>query len=117
MVLASLRPGGALADRRAPAARRGQRLRLLALLAVLAAGWGARGCGRAAQPWRPVLYLSDRAGGVGVAVDPLAGQVVARIPVGKRPRGLALSRDGHRLFVALSGSPRGGPGVDESKLP
>ena len=41
----------------------------------------------------------------------------ARIPVGKRPRGIKLSRDGKTLYVALSGSPRGGPGVDESKLP
>jgi YVTN family beta-propeller protein len=52
-----------------------------------------------------------------VIVDPAAGQVLARVPVGKRPRGAVLSRDGGLLFVALSGSPMGGPGVDESKLP
>ena len=41
----------------------------------------------------------------------------AAIAVGKRPRGIKLSRDGTRLFVALSGSPMRRPGVDESKLP
>ena len=39
------------------------------------------------------------------------------MPLGKRPRGLKLSPDGKLLYVALSGSPIAGPGVDESKLP
>jgi YVTN family beta-propeller protein len=43
--------------------------------------------------------------------------VVQRIDIGKRPRGIKLAPDGKHLFVALSGSPIGGPGVDESKLP
>jgi YVTN family beta-propeller protein len=73
-------------------------------------------CHRTFAP-APLLYTSDEAGGGVVAVDPTAGNVVASIPVGKRPRGLKVSRDGKLLFVALSGSPRGGPGVDESKLP
>jgi YVTN family beta-propeller protein len=63
------------------------------------------------------LYVTAEDGGEVVVVDPAAGQVIARIPVGKRPRGVKLSKDGKRLYVALSGSPRGGPGVDESKLP
>ena len=50
-------------------------------------------------------------------VDPASGQVVERIAVGKRPRGVRISRDGQHLLVALSGSPIAGPGVDESKLP
>ena len=45
------------------------------------------------------------------------GTVMARVPVGKRPRGVKLSHDGKLLYVALSGSPRAAPGVDESKLP
>lgn len=65
----------------------------------------------------PLVYVSDEEGGLVVVVDPDRAEVVARIPVGKRPRGLKLSRDGKQLFVALSGSPRGGPGIDESKLP
>jgi YVTN family beta-propeller protein len=63
------------------------------------------------------LYVSDETGGNVVVVDPDAGVVVERIAVGKRPRGLRLSHDGTQLLVALSGSPIGGPGVDESKLP
>ena len=43
--------------------------------------------------------------------------VVATIPVGKRPRALRVSRDGRRLYVALSGSPIAGPGVRDEDLP
>lgn len=65
----------------------------------------------------PRLYVSDETGTEVVVVDPGTAQVVQRIAVGKRPRGIKLSSDGAQLFVALSGSPIGGPGVDESKLP
>jgi YVTN family beta-propeller protein len=61
--------------------------------------------------------VSDETGGAIVVIDPAAGTVVHRIAVGKRPRGIRLSHDGTRLFVALSGSPIAGPGVDESTLP
>src|ERR671915_386409 len=63
------------------------------------------------------VFVSDETGGTVVVVDPDTGQVIERIAVGKRPRGLKISRDGAQLFVALSGSPIAGPGVDESKLP
>jgi YVTN family beta-propeller protein len=63
------------------------------------------------------LYVSDERGGAVVVVDPASAQVVAHIAVGKRPRGLALAPDGKHLYVALSGSAIGGPGVDESALP
>jgi YVTN family beta-propeller protein len=65
----------------------------------------------------PLIYVSDETGGNIVVVDPATAQLVATIPVGKRPRGVKLSRDGKFLYVALSGSPNAGPGVDESKLP
>ena len=65
----------------------------------------------------PRLYISDEIGGNVVIVDPVAGTIVDRIAVGKRPRGLRLSKDGTELYVALSGSPMAPPGVDESKLP
>lgn len=65
----------------------------------------------------PRLYISDETGGNVVIVDPVAGTIVDRIAVGKRPRGLKLSKDGTKLYVALSGSPIAPPGVDESKLP
>jgi len=50
--------------------------------------------------------------------QPAAGDPeLHRIPVGKRPRGIKISPDGKTAYVALSGSPAAGPGVDESKLP
>lgn len=61
--------------------------------------------------------MSDETGKDVVVVDPIGRTVVQRINVGKRPRGLKISPDGTKLLVALSGSPIGGPGVDESKLP
>src|SRR4051812_9777704 len=65
----------------------------------------------------PTLYVSCEDTGEIAVIDPAAGRAVASWPVGKRPRGLVLSPDGTRLYVALSGSPKGGPGVDESTLP
>lgn len=83
----------------------------LAILAVAGCTHGK------AAPTGPLVYVSDEKGGAVVVVDPAKAQVVTRIAVGKRPRGIKLSRDGKRLFVALSGSPLAGPGVDPSKLP
>src|SRR5262252_7470101 len=78
-------------------------------LAVLAA------CSR--PPAGPRVYVSDETGTEVVVVDPAGGKVLQKIAIGKRPRGIKLSPDASQLFVALSGSPIGGPGVDESKLP
>ncbi|HEY4158912.1 MAG TPA: hypothetical protein VGM29_12475, partial [Polyangiaceae bacterium] len=75
----------------------------------------ANSCKKPPNP--KLLYVSAEAGGEVVVVDPDSATVVAHIPVGKRPRGVKVSRDGKLLYVALSGSPRGGPNVDESKLP
>ncbi len=63
------------------------------------------------------VYVSNEDGNSISVVDGQTQAVVATIPVGKRPRGMRLSPDGRTLYVALSGSPKGGPGVDESKLP
>jgi YVTN family beta-propeller protein len=71
----------------------------------------------APAPAGPRVYVSDETGTEIVVIDAATRQVAQRIAVGKRPRGLRLSNDGTRLYVALSGSPIGGPGVDESKLP
>src|ERR1700689_2381051 len=60
-------------------------------LAVALAG----GCSRSQAPApssNELVYVSDETGGFVVVVDPGPAQVVARIPVGKRPRGLKLSR-------------------------
>ena len=63
------------------------------------------------------LYVADERGGDVVIVDPQHEQVLGRIAVGKRPRGMVVSPDHKRLYVALTGSPAAGPGVDESRLP
>lgn len=92
--------------------------RLSALLALLI-GLGSAACSRSAPPAPAPLrvFVSNETAGTVVVVDPVTGTVESRIPVGKRPRGLRFSRDGSQLFVALSGSPIAGPGVDESALP
>jgi YVTN family beta-propeller protein len=63
------------------------------------------------------VYVSDETNGRIVVIDAATHRIVRSIDVGKRPRGLRLGPDPRFLFVAVSGSPRGGPGVDESALP
>jgi len=82
---------------------------------ALIAGSFLAGCHKKPDP--KLLYVSAEGSGEVIVVDPEFASVLARIPVGKRPRGLKVSRDGRYLYVALSGSPRGGPNVDEDKLP
>ena len=65
----------------------------------------------------PRLFVSNEIGGTVSVIDVATRQVVYTIPVGKRPRGIRSSPDGATVYVALSGSPIGGPNVDESKLP
>ena len=65
----------------------------------------------------PRVFVSNEMSGTVSVVDPAARRVVRTIPVGKRPRGIRASADGRTVFVALSGSPIAGPGVDESTLP
>ena len=74
----------------------------------------------AAAPAPPAagrLFVTNEQGGDISVVDVAGAKVIATIAVGKRPRGIRLSPDDTMLFVALSGSPAAGPGVDESKLP
>jgi len=85
------------------------------LCLVLVFGLSLAGCHKKPDP--KLVYVSAESSGEVVVVDPELASVLARIPVGKRPRGLKVSPDGRHLYVALSGSPRGGPNVDESQLP
>jgi YVTN family beta-propeller protein len=89
------------------------------ILALLAAAAGA--CRADVPPSAPAppqrVYVSNETAGTVAVIDPATGSVIAAIPVGKRPRGLRVSRDGKQLYVALSGSPIAPPGVDESTLP
>jgi YVTN family beta-propeller protein len=96
-------------------------MRTIVCLAVSAAvACALAGCGKKSDP-APAdeerVYVSDEDGGAVIVISAAQGAVVTRIPVGKRPRGLRVSPDGKRLFVALSGVPKSGPGVDDSKLP
>src|SRR5262245_207219 len=63
------------------------------------------------------VYVTNEPGGDLTIIDGGTNEAVATVPLGKRPRGIRVSPDGTKLFVALSGSPIAGPGVDESKLP
>lgn len=63
------------------------------------------------------VFVSNEVSNDIAVIDGQRDELVTRVAIGKRPRGLRVSPDGKRLYVAVSGSPRGGPGVDESKLP
>ncbi|HWW88197.1 MAG TPA: hypothetical protein VNZ26_31585, partial [Vicinamibacterales bacterium] len=63
------------------------------------------------------LYVTNELSGDLTVIDATTLTQVASIPLGKRPRGIAASPDGTRLYVALTGSPNAGPGVDEKTLP
>src|SRR6185312_13252331 len=65
----------------------------------------------------PRVYVTNEVSGDLTIIDSGTLNVIATIPLGKRPRGIHASPDGSTLYVALSGSPIAGPGVDESKLP
>src|SRR5437763_5414073 len=78
--------------------------------------------GEVAKPAPPppapyYVYVTNETGDNLTVINGGTDQVEVTIPLGKRPRGVKVSPDGKQLFVALSGSPIGGPGVDESKLP
>lgn len=63
-----------------------------------------------------VLVTNERSGTLSV-IDGESREVLATLPLGKRPRGLKISPDGKRLYVALSGSPISPPGTDPATLP
>ena len=65
----------------------------------------------------PRLYVSNETEGSISVIDATSNRLLRTVPVGKRPRGIRTTRDGRTVYVALSGSPIAGPGVDESKLP
>lgn len=60
-------------------------------------------------------YVSNEDGHTVTVFDTQRDAVVATIEVGKRPRGLKLTRDGSRLFVALSGLPKCPPTVPDEE--
>jgi YVTN family beta-propeller protein len=92
-----------------------------ALVMILFVSLTSIGCSAGAPHWQAPhpgwLVVSDETGGNLVLVDPERGTVEGRVAIGKRPRGVRVSRDGTQILAALSGSPIAGPGVDESTLP
>jgi YVTN family beta-propeller protein len=77
------------------------------------------GCSKslAAERHDERVFVSNEDSGDISVLQASTGKLVATVPVGKRPRGLRVAPDGSALYVALSGSAKGGPNVDESQLP
>jgi YVTN family beta-propeller protein len=90
-------------------------LMALSLVALAACDAPKRAPAAAAANYK--VYVTNERSGDLTAIDGATGRVAATYPLGKRPRGIQVSRDGRTLYIALSGSPIAGPGVDESKLP
>ena len=55
------------------------------------------------------VYVSNEKSGDVTLIDGGGNQVLATIPVGKRPRGIHASPDGRTVYVALSGTPIAAP--------
>jgi len=73
---------------------------IVALLVVLS----GHGASRAEAPnLLERLYVTNEWDGTVTAIDTLTNQVLATIPVGKRPHHLAITRDGRYVFVGTSG--------------
>jgi YVTN family beta-propeller protein len=104
-------------------------MRKSALVLLAAGAWIVlAGCksanppaGTSAQPaityTGPRVYVTNEVSGDLTVIDATTHNVIATVPLGKRPRGIHPSPDGKTLYIALSGSPIGGPDVDESTLP
>lgn len=82
--------------------------RIVALMAGIAAFCSG-------NAWAERAYVSNEDGHTVSVFDTERGEVIATIAVGKRPRGLKLTRDGSRLFVALSGLPKCPPSVPDEQ--
>ncbi|MFN0085055.1 MAG: beta-propeller fold lactonase family protein [Blastocatellia bacterium] len=106
-------------------------LPLACCLALLAAGCSkdsskapastpvAKEAAAALPPWTSGyrVYVTNESTGELSVIDGATLEVIATVPLGKRPRGIHASPDKRTIYVALSGSPPAPPGVDESTLP
>lgn len=61
------------------------------------------------------IYVSNEDSHNVSVLDARSATNIATIEVGKRPRGMKLSRDGSRLFVAVSGLPKCPPSVPDEE--
>ncbi len=89
-----------------------QRTRCLAPVTALAVVWMVLlpPTARAAH-----VYVSNEDSESVTVLDADSGNTVATVPVGKRPRGIKLSHDGARLYVAVSGLPKCPPRVPDQE--
>jgi YVTN family beta-propeller protein len=73
----------------------------------------------AAREWKSGyrIYVTNESSGDLSVIDGSTLEVIANVPLGKRPRGIHASPDKQTIYVALSGTPPAPPGVDESTLP
>ena len=61
-----------------------------------------------------LVFVSNERSGDVTVIDGATDGVIGTFPVGKRPRGIHGTPGGRHVFVALSGSPRMAPGLDEN---
>src|SRR5690349_18073543 len=62
-----------------------------------------------------IAYVTNEGSEELTIIDTRTDSAVATIPVGTRPRGVRVSRDGKTVFVALSGSPRCPPTMPDEE--
>src|SRR5258708_5973787 len=58
----------------------------------------------------PYLFVTNEDGNDVTVINAKTDSVVATLAPGQRPRGVRVSPDGKWLIVAVSGSPKAGPG-------
>lgn len=63
------------------------------------------------------LYVTNEISGDLSVIDVSSRQLIATVPIGKRPRGIQAAPDGRTLYIALSGSAIAAPERDEATLP
>jgi len=87
---------------------------------LLALGLGGAWLGLTCPAYAGRAYVSNEDDGTVTVLDTQRLAVIATVAVGKRPRGLALTRKGARLYVAVSGLPKCPPPMrdeDCARLP
>ena len=60
-----------------------------------------------------LVYVTNEDAGTISVISTTTHKVIGEIPVGTRPRGVEVSRDGEHVYVALSGSPKCPPTVSD----
>ena len=88
-----------------------------AIAAILVALCAACDEVRAIESGEYLVYVTNERSGDVSIIDGGTNETLATIAVGKRPRGIHCSPDGKHVYIALSGSPRMGPGVDQERAP